>query len=91
VYDDRRLASEIALLLTTSRDDGCERLPAVAEDIARTSGLDAMLVYDYLSRGWSYELGEEELEGVHALNDLARKYDLIRDSRFTTAPAARTV
>ncbi len=91
VYDDRRLASEISLLLTSSRDEGCGRLPTVSEDIARSSGLDAMLVYDYLSRAWTYELGEEELEGVRALNDLARKYDLIRNSRFATSPVARTV
>ena len=90
VYDDRRLANEIALLLTASRDEGCGRMPSVAEDIARVSGLDAMLIYDHLTRAWSYELGDEELEGIRVLNDLARKYDLIRDSRFAAA-AVRAV
>lgn len=87
VYDDRRLANEIALLLTASRDEGCGRLAAVAEDAARISGVDAMAIYDYLTRNWSYELGDEELDGIRVLNDLARKYDLIRDSRFAAAEA----
>ena len=89
VYDDRCLANEIALLLTASRDEGAGRLPAVAEELARTSGVDAMLLYDYLTRSWSYDLGDEELEGIRVLNDLARKYDLIRDSRLV--PVARAV
>lgn len=89
VYDDRRLANEIALLLTASRDEGTGRLPAVAEEIARTSGIDAMLLYDYLTRTWSYELGEDELDGIRVLNDFARKYDLIRDNRLAAAARAR--
>lgn len=87
VYDDRRLFNEIALLLTASRDEGCGRMPTVAEDIARVSGLDAMLIYDHLTRAWSYDLGEEELEGIRVLNDLARKYDLIRDNRLASIEA----
>jgi chorismate dehydratase len=87
VYDDRQVANEMALLLTASRDEGVGRLPAVAEDIARVSGVDAMLIYDYLTRAWSYDLGDEELEGIRVFNDLARKYDLIRDSRIAAAVA----
>jgi predicted solute-binding protein len=88
-YDDRSLANEIAHLLTASRDEVSVRLHAVAEDLERTSGIDAMLLYDYLTRSWSYDLGDEELDGIRVLNDLARKYDLIRDSRL--APIARVV
>lgn len=89
VYDDRRLANEIALLLTASRDEGAGRLPAVAEEIARTSGIDPMLIYDYLTRSWSYELGDEELDGIRVLNDLSRKHDVIRDSRLDAVARAR--
>lgn len=89
VYDDRHLANEISLLLTASRDEGAGNLSRISEESARTVGLDAMRLYDYLTRAWSYELGESELEGVRVLNDLARKYDLIRESRIAVAEKAR--
>ncbi|HEX5131976.1 MAG TPA: MqnA/MqnD/SBP family protein [Candidatus Krumholzibacteria bacterium] len=89
VYNDRRLANEVSLLLTASRDEGAGRLPAVAEELARTTGFDEMMLYDHLSRAWSYDLGERELDGLRVLNDLARKYDLIRESRLTATARAR--
>jgi predicted solute-binding protein len=87
VYDDRSLANEIALLLTASRDEGAGRLPAVAEEAALITGMDALLLYDYLTRSWSYDIGDEELDGLRVLNELALKYDLIRDNRLAAAVA----
>ena len=47
-----------------------------------------MLLYDFLTRSWSYDLGDEELEGLRILNDFARKYDLIRDNRLPAVARA---
>jgi chorismate dehydratase len=82
IYDDETRAADIARALNESRRAGLDSLSSLAEDTARAAGLDAMVVYDYYTRAWSYDLGEAELEGLRALNDYARKYDLIRESRL---------
>jgi predicted solute-binding protein len=89
VYNDRRLANEISLLLTASRDEGTGRLAAVCDELAKGSEFESMFLYDHLSRAWRYELGEPELDGLRTLNDLARKYDLIRENRLPTAAPVR--
>ncbi len=88
VYDEPRIADEAALLLTASRDEGSGRLVDISEELAPVMNLDAMAIYDYLTRTWSYELGEAEIEGLHVLNDLARKYDLVRENRLEKLAAA---
>jgi chorismate dehydratase len=85
VYDHAERGDEIAAILRESRDLGVSRLSALSDEVARTMGLDAMVLYDYFTRAWSYDLGERELEGLRALNDLSRKYDLIRESRMAAA------
>lgn len=82
IYDDTARAAEISRALSESRRVGLDNLSSLAEDTARGLGLDAMMVYDYFTRAWSYDLGEAELEGLRALNDYARKYDLIRENRL---------
>jgi hypothetical protein len=47
-----------------------------------------MTIHDYLSRSWSYDLGEKELDGLRALNEYACRYDLIRESRMAVAARA---
>jgi hypothetical protein len=47
-----------------------------------------MVAYDYLTRAWSYELGDAELEGLRALSEFARKYDLVREDRMLGAVRA---
>lgn len=85
VYDNTERGDEISQVLRESRDLGVARLSSISEEIARTLGLDAMVLYDYFTRAWSYDLGERELEGLRALNDLAKKYDLIRENRLAGA------
>lgn len=88
VYNEPKIADEAALLLTASRDEGTGRLAEICEEIAPTLDLDSMALYDHLSRAWSYQLGEAEVEGLHMLNDLARKYDLVRGNRLENLAAA---
>jgi chorismate dehydratase len=87
-YNDAARGEEITRTLVESRRAGLENLPALCDEIAGTSGLEAMTIHDYLSRSWSYELGERELEGLRALNDYACRYDLIRESRMAVAARA---
>jgi len=85
VYDDAAKGNELARMLGDSRDLGVGRLSAISDELALTTGMDAMTLYDYFTRTWSYHLGERELEGLRALNDLSRKYDLIRESRMAVS------
>ena len=85
VYNDAARASQIQKSLTESLRAGLDNLPVLCDDVSRTIGLDAMVIHDYLSRAWSYQLGEREMDGLRALNDLACRYDLIRESRLVVA------
>jgi chorismate dehydratase len=86
-YNDPARGDEIKRALIESRRAGLANLPALCEEIAETSGLEAMTVHDYLSRNWSYDLGPKELDGLRSLNDYACRYDLIRESRMAVAAA----
>ncbi|HET6349179.1 MAG TPA: MqnA/MqnD/SBP family protein [Candidatus Krumholzibacteria bacterium] len=81
-YNESARADEITRTLLESRRAGLENLPGLSGEIAAERGLDALTVHDHLSRAWSYDLGEREMAGLHALNDFACRYDLIRDSRL---------
>lgn len=88
VCDQESQLSEIRSTLASLCAFGLERLASLAEEIAATFSMDAMVAYDYLTRTWSYELGDAEMDGLRALSDFARKYDLIRESRLSTIPTA---
>lgn len=87
VTDQASRRDEIASVLGSLRTYGLERIAALADEIASSLAMDAMVAYDYLTRSWSYELGESEMDGLRALSDYARKYDLVRESRLATAVA----
>ncbi len=87
VTDHASKRDEIANVLGSLRAYGVERIAALADEIASTLSMDAMVAYDYLTRSWSYELGDAEMNGLRALSDYARKYDLVRESRLATAVA----
>jgi chorismate dehydratase len=87
-YNDESRGAEITRVLSESRRAGLDGLPALCDEIAGASGLDAMTIHDHLSRSWSYDLGEREMEGLRALNDYACRYDLIRENRMAVAARA---
>jgi chorismate dehydratase len=87
-YDRPALCDEVTLLLTASRDEGIGHLSEISDDVAEVTCFDRMAVYDHLSRTWAYELGESERDGLRVLNDLARKYDLIRENRLAVGASA---
>jgi chorismate dehydratase len=83
VSDQEAHLGEIRELLDRVSASGIARLAALADEIGSTLSISAMAAYDYLTRAWSYHLGDDELEGLRALSDFARKYDLVRESRLT--------
>lgn len=89
VCNDAAHIKAVTRILLESRRAGLAELPSVCDEIAGQSGIDAMIVHDYLSRTWSYDLGERELAGLRALNDFSCRYDLIRETRLSSAVAAK--
>ncbi len=89
VHEEAAPAREVTRTLVESRRAGLDDLPALCDEIAGVHGVDAMVVHDHLVRAWSYDLGEREMEGLRALNELSCRYDLIRESRLPAAVAAR--
>lgn len=87
-YNQKARGDEIARVLTQSCRVGLDRLPTLCDETSDECGLDAMTIHDYLSRSWSYDLGELELEGLRALNEYSCRYNLIRESRLAVAVRA---
>jgi chorismate dehydratase len=87
-YNDASRGDEITRAVTNSRRAGLDNLPALCDEIAGSSELDAMTIHDHLSRSWSYDLGEREMDGLRALNDYSCRYDLIRENRLAVAVRA---
>jgi predicted solute-binding protein len=87
-YNDASRTAQITTYLSASRRAGLENLPGLCDEMSRASGADATAIHDYLSRSWSYDLGEKEMEGLRALSDFACRYDLIRESRLAVAARA---
>ncbi len=88
VSDEESKLDEIRTMLASLCALGIERLASLAEEIGAALSMDAMVAYDYLTRTWSYELGNAEMDGLRALSDFARKYDLIRDNRLSGVVSA---
>jgi chorismate dehydratase len=88
VSDEESRLEEIRNVLVSLCAFGLERLASLAEEIGIALSMDAMVAYDYLTRAWSYELGDAELEGLRALSEFARKYDLVREDRMLGAVRA---
>lgn len=88
VYNDAACGDQVRKSLTESLRAGLDNLPELCDEMSRSGGTDAMVIHDYLSRSWSYDLGEREMEGLRALNDLSCRYDLIRDNRLGVAARA---
>jgi len=84
--NDPVVTETLAPVLLMSRNLGVQHLSLLADGIARTSAFSPELLYDALSRRWSYALGAEEMLGLRALEELSLKYDLLRTARLQHAP-----
>jgi chorismate dehydratase len=86
-YNDPARGKQITRALSSSLRAGLDGLPAISDELARERGVDAMVIHDYLSRTWSYELGTREMDGLRALNDYSCRYDIVRENRIAVAAA----
>ncbi|HEX6789759.1 MAG TPA: MqnA/MqnD/SBP family protein [Candidatus Krumholzibacteria bacterium] len=87
-YNDASRGDQIKKALTESLRSGISNLHVISDALSKARGVEAMVIHDHLSRTWSYELGAKEMDGLRALNELACRYDLIRESRLAVAARA---
>jgi chorismate dehydratase len=81
--NDERVAERLLPILTRSRDAAMRNLSRAADVIAGDSGFAAPFVYDYLTTGWDYQLGEAEEESLKLLEQYALDYRLVRNGRIS--------
>jgi chorismate dehydratase len=82
-YNDSRLGGELKKILITSRNLGDQNLSLLSDGIAHTSEFDGQFLYKQFSKGWRYEMGPMETEGLKALEEYAFQYQLIPKRRIT--------
>jgi len=87
VYNDLELQATFAKWLMTSRNLGVQNLSRLADGIASTTHYGSETLYNYFAGTSSYNLGEDERAGLHALENFALEYDLVREGRLVRVPA----
>jgi chorismate dehydratase len=83
VYNNGALKGRLTKIMVLSRNLGMRNLSRLADGISHTSQYDNELIYDYLSNCWDYQLTDEAMKGLKALEEYALRYDLIRESRLS--------
>ena len=81
VYNDERLGERLTDILTDSRNFGLSNLSLLADGVSKTCAHESQFLYDYLSTKWSYDMGADEEEGLHVLEQCAFDYHLIQEKR----------
>lgn len=69
-------ADQILPILLRARDRGLPERPKMAQQAAKTLGLPAAALTQYLTRNLHYILGERELKGMERFRDLASDHGL---------------
>jgi chorismate dehydratase len=82
VYNDGRIVGDLGGLLVEARDNGVKELSVLADGAATKTGYDSQFIYEYLSRGWSYNIGPREENGLKLLEEAAFDYQLIQNRRL---------
>jgi predicted solute-binding protein len=81
-YTNRDMRATYSKWLMTSRNLGMQNLSRLADGIAATTHYDSAALYDYFTHSWSYQLDEDAVAGLYALEELALEYDLLRRGRL---------
>lgn len=85
VYNDETLGENLAKIFITSRNFGIQNIQHLATGIAQTTQYDGELLYDYFINSWEYHLSDEAKESLRVFEELALRYDLLRDGRIAHA------
>ncbi|MBI2191951.1 MAG: menaquinone biosynthesis protein [Planctomycetes bacterium] len=78
--------------LQQAKARGLARLKNIADEEARRLGLPSEVCREYLERRIGYDLGEEEMAGLHRFFELCTRHDLappVSSLRFAVPQAAR--
>ncbi|MBI4720007.1 MAG: hypothetical protein HY770_01995, partial [Chitinivibrionia bacterium] len=81
-YNDETLEVFLEKVLHSSRNLGLSNMPLLAKGLASTMPFDQTFLRDYLSERWSYDMGDEEMEGLRMLEEQSIKYELVREKRL---------
>jgi chorismate dehydratase len=82
VFGDTERRELLNKALILSRNLGMQNLSRLADGIAQSTQYESGFLYDYLSNCFSYDQGEDEIRGLHMLEELSIKYDLLREPRL---------
>ncbi|NIM19350.1 MAG: hypothetical protein GTO51_03115 [Candidatus Latescibacteria bacterium] len=80
-YNDKHLEGALRKVLITSRNLGVQNLSLLSDGIAQTSEYNGEFLYEQFSKGWRYDLGPGDIEGLKTLEEYAFRYQLIQEKR----------
>ncbi len=81
-YNDQHLGGKLKKILIASRNLGDQNLSLLSDGIAQTTEYDGQFLYQQFRKGWCYEMGLGEVEGLKTLEEYALQYQLIREKRI---------
>jgi chorismate dehydratase len=76
-YNDANLGGSLKKILIASRNLGHQNLSLLSDGISQTSEYDGEFLYRQYSRGWHYDMGQAEAQGLKVLEEYAGRYQLI--------------
>jgi chorismate dehydratase len=81
-YNDKNLGSSLKKILIASRNLGYQNLSLLSDGISQTSEYDGEFLYRQFNRGWHYDMGPAEAQGLRVLEEYAQRYQLIQEKRI---------
>jgi chorismate dehydratase len=81
-YNDETLRNTLTEVLRESRDHAICHLSYLADGLSKTSGYGSQFLYEYFTKGWSFDLGNEEEEGLRHFERLACQYHFVQHPRL---------
>jgi predicted solute-binding protein len=81
-FNDEKREGLLGKVFRSSRNLGIKNMSLLSDGLAQTTPFGSAFLYDYLSRNWTYELGEAETEGLKLLEEYSLRYKLLRKGRL---------
>jgi chorismate dehydratase len=84
-YNDLGMKTTLEQLLVGSRDEGVQNLSQISKEMARRTSYDNRFLHRFYHTAWGFNLGQEEAEGLRALERFAHDYKLLQTHRLEDA------
>jgi chorismate dehydratase len=81
-YNDEALEGFLGKVFHSSRNLGLSNMSLLAKGLASSLPFDPAFLKEHLSERWSYDMGEEEMEGLRLLEEHSLTYELLRERRL---------